>query len=577
MTNEPSLSALPAPSGTEVLSVLEAGSTEAKPAAPKRSRSQASTLVELAAGVELFHDDDGTPFATFETGGIRRTWPVRSKGFKSWLSKLHYDATGNVATAQAMQDALAALEGRAIHDGPKAQVFIRLGEHAGRLYLDLCNDKWEAIEIRPDGWRVIQNPPVRFRRARNAHPLPYPITGGNLGTLSKFVNVTSDEDLALVIGWLVFTLNPHGPYPVLALSGEQGSAKSTATKLLKMLVDPSKAPLKQPPRNEEELIVAAQHGRVTALDNLSKIPDWLADALCRLATGGGLSKRELYSDAEEIVLEAKQPVIFNGIGELIERPDLLDRALPVTLKMIQDGTYREEADVWKEFEVAAPALLGAILDAASCALRRLPSVQLTAKPRMADFARWVEAAAPALGWPQGYFVGIYAGSRTKGREEAVADNPLAGILLTLAESAPWRGTATELLALVQAGMNQSREAPATNRALTNQLKRLAPVLRTVGLEIRFGRTGRRRWIALERKSELQRNAASQPSPASHTGAEAESPGDDSPFSVTDLERMADEAASQTKAGSTVVQSAGDANDATNPDLSSLLALEVNTQ
>src|SRR5262249_5172222 len=151
---------------------------------------------------------------------------------------------------------------------------------------DLGDESWRAVEIDATGWRVIDNPPVRFRRAGGMRALPVPVPGGSVQTLRSFLNVRSDADFVLVVAWMLACLRNRGPYPVLALSGEQGSAKSTFSAMLRALLDPNGAPLRALPREDHHLFFAANNAHVLVFDNVSGLPAWISDTLCRLATGG---------------------------------------------------------------------------------------------------------------------------------------------------------------------------------------------------------------------------------------------------------------------------------------------------
>ena len=246
---------------------------------------------------------------------------------------------------------------------PSASVHVRVGGLDGRLYLDLCDETWRAVEIDATGWRVIDNPPVRFRRAAGMQPLPMPVPGGSVETLRSFLNVQSDADFVLVVAWALAVLRNRGPYPVIVLSGEQGSAKSTFSAILRALLDPNTAPLRALPREDRDLFIAASNGHVLAFDNVSGLPAWISDTLCRLATGGGFAVRQLYTDQDEVLFDAARPVILNGIEDIVTRPDLADRAVFLTLEPIPEERRRPEAELWAAFEAERPRILGVLLDA----------------------------------------------------------------------------------------------------------------------------------------------------------------------------------------------------------------------
>src|SRR5262245_44905566 len=288
-------------------------------------------LIDTALCEGLFHSATGTAFADILVDSHRETWPIRSKRFRAFLRRCHYRATGEAASAAEIRSALDLLEARAQFDGPQRPVHVRVAEQVGHIYLDLADEHWRAVEIGPDGWRVIASPPVRFRRPAGMLPLPVPERGGSIETLQSFLNLASRDDFVLLVAWVLAALRSGGPYPLLAISGEQGSAKTVLSKLLKALIDPNAAPVRALSREERELMIGANNGHLLAFDNLSGLPHWLSDALCRLATGGSFAVRQLYTDDEEVLFEAARPILLNGIEEVVSRPDLGDRAIFLTL------------------------------------------------------------------------------------------------------------------------------------------------------------------------------------------------------------------------------------------------------
>jgi hypothetical protein len=274
-------------------------------------------------------------------------------------------------------------------------------------------------------------------------PLPLPVRNGSIAMLRRLINIGDDENWILLLSWLVAAFRPHGPYPVLIFQGEQGSAKSTAAKLLRRIIDPVAAPLRTPPREERDLMIAAKNSWVVAYDNLSGVPPWLSDALCRLATGGGFSTRELYTDTEEVVLDLTRPVILNGIDHLTERPDLADRAVILHLPRIEEGERRDEEQLYEWYERDRPQILGPLFTAISEALACLPEVRLSRKPRMADFAVWATAAEEGLGFESGAFMNAYSENRDESVRETLDSDFVSTAILVLFhhETTEWNGTA----------------------------------------------------------------------------------------------------------------------------------------
>ena len=253
-----------------------------------------------------------------------------------------------------MTDALGVLDACAHCDGPEHNVYVRVAGHDGRIYLDLADDAWRAVEISADGWRVIDRPPVWFRRTAGMLPLPEPVRGGSLDALRSLINVRGDADYALLASWPLAALRERGPYPVLNLTGEHGAAKTMCAEFLRGLIDPSITRHRGPPRDERDLVIAANNGHVIALDNLSQIPPWLSDALCRLSTGGGFATRQLYTDTDEVLLASQRPISITSIEDVVTRGDLADRSLSLTLASIPDDRRRTDAEMRAAYETARP-------------------------------------------------------------------------------------------------------------------------------------------------------------------------------------------------------------------------------
>ncbi len=452
-------------------------------------------LIDIARPDDLFHTAIGTAFADIMIDGHRETWPIHSKRFRSFLRRCYYQVTGQAASVAEIRSTLDLLEARAQFDGPERAVHVRIAEHGGHFYLDLADEHWRVVDIGPEGWQVTEYPPVRFRRSAGMLPLPVPERGGSIETLTSFLNLASQNDFVLIVASLLAALRPGGPYPLLAISGEQGSAKTVLSKLLKALIDPNAAPVRSHSREERELMIAANNGHVLAFDNLSGLPNWLSDALCRLATGGSFAVRRLYTDDEEMLFEAARPILLNGIEEVVCRPDLGDRAIFLTLGPIAEVKRRLEVELWREFEIARPRILGVLVDAVVQGLHARNHIHLDRLPRMADFAMWATACERAL-WPAGTFAQAYAKSRRAAIDSILEADPVAFCVREfMAERRMWTGSAAEFLRVgddfINAGFLRRRTGwPDNPRALAGRLRRAQTFLRAQGVEIAFSRAGR---------------------------------------------------------------------------------------
>lgn len=490
-------------------SEIEHASTAPTSSAQKRGKSQATLLVDLAEGVlasgdlVLWHTPGAQPFATLTVADHRENWGLRSTVFRSWLFRQFFLATHSTPNPQAVQSALGMLTGRALFDGEEHEAFVRVAEHAGLIYIDLGDSGWHGIEIGPTGWSVVDNPPVRFRRARGVLSLPEPTKGGSIHDVFEFLNIDDSDYQILFLSCLATAFNPRGPYPILAFHGVQGCGKSTAATLFRKLTDPNEAPLRTPPRDERDLIIAATNAFVVALDNLSSIPQWLSDALCRLSTGGGFSTRELFSDSEETLFNTCRPVLLNGLEELAAQGDLLDRMVILRLAPIKETSRRDEKTFWRKFEALHPRLFGAVLDAVHTAFINSSKVQLSALPRMADFAIWATAAEGAFGVAPGTFMGAYHRNRGETNQIALESSQVALAILALLDQQPpgiWEGTAGKLLdaltPFVAESVQRSKFWPRTGQGMGRALDRITANLGAAGVSVWRLPRGRERVIRI---------------------------------------------------------------------------------
>ena len=469
--------------------------------------SQRDELLAIAlSSGELWRDEGDEAYATIQVGAHREHFRVRSAPFRRWLVRSYGDQhkipgpNGEIAGApgaQAVTEALVAIEANAMRgplDFPKLRV---AGAIRTAVYLDLGDPTWRAIEIDGHGWRIVADPPVRFVRAPGVLPLPEPQRGNGLALLRRFLAIEDDTSYRLTLGWLVGAFRPKGPYPVLAIHGEQGSGKSTLVRMLRRLIDPNRAGDRSRPKDERDLVIAATNSWLVCFDNLSRLDEELSDGMCRIATGAGFGTRTLYSDDAETLFQVCRPQLVNGIPDLARSGDLIDRCVQLELPPRDPAKTAYEDDLWPEFEAALPEMLGALLDATSCAIRRLEQVQLSRRPRLVDFARWVEAAAPALGWDAETFLGEYLENRDRSSRLAIEADPVAGAIrnaVAMSTSKSFAGSATELLTLLngRASDEEKRSAgwPKNAAKLGDRLRRAAPALRRDGLKVTVERQGR---------------------------------------------------------------------------------------
>ena len=355
-----------------------------KPKEKTERNSQASFLVELAAErCELFTDSQGEAYAAFpvahgEAEPHRETHNVRSRGFSRWLRLRFYAERGGSPSSEGMSSALKTIEAKAHYDGARHEVYLRSANLGDRVYLDLCDDHWRAIEIDSDGWRLINDVPVHFRREAGMQPLPAPSMidpKKGIARLKEVLCLRDERDLVVIVAWELAALAGRPPFTVLVFLGEPGSTKTSAAFVARSLVDPNAAPLRAKPKDLHEVFVAAVHSRVVAYNNLSHVPDWLSDGICVVSEGSGESQRELFTNADESLVVACAPFCSLLIENVIRRGDLAQRTLYVHLANVSDKERMTEEEFKLKFRRAHADILGALCSAVAHGLKDREDVE----------------------------------------------------------------------------------------------------------------------------------------------------------------------------------------------------------
>jgi hypothetical protein len=454
----------------------------------KRDCDQLLELVLKQLDWDLWHWEDEA-YVSFDVNGHRETHKLSSSPVKRRLRHQFRNHTGRAPSCAAVTDAIAMLEAEAFATSWERPIHLRVASYEGVLFIDLGDQSWRIIRVDMHGWKVIEaaDAPVVFLRSKGMRALPEPRSGGRFDTLLKYINV-APEEMILVYVWIIAAFCLSGPYPLLVLIAEQGSGKSTLVRALRRLIDPNKSPFQSLPKDEEGLMISAKNRWLIALDNMSNIQPWLSDALCRLSTGGGLNKRKLYTDDDEVIFDVQRPVILNGIADLASRPDLADRALVLRLPGILEHQRRSESEFWAAFEHDLPYILGAVFDVLSGVLDHIDDIQLDRAPRMADFARIGVAAEPDLPVESGSFMRAYWDNQT-GLTKAALENDLfiAEVAAFAREDGPWEGTATQLRDAILNRWGEDQPCddviPSSPNAVSSRLRRFLPALRAEGVEV----------------------------------------------------------------------------------------------
>jgi hypothetical protein len=446
-------------------------------------RNQADRLIGYALEdvQELFVDQHGAPHALIAGEPV----PLTGRCY-SWLRRRMWEEEGRSVSGEYLKMAAGTLSAHAEFSGEVRELHTRAAWHEGILYYELRLDK--VVRVGTGGWTFETNPPVLFRRYVNMRTLPDPEAGGSLEVLNELVNLKSERDRRLFKAYLVTLPLEHVGRPIFNASGAMGSGKTTIQRLIKRLLDPT-APetVRFDPR---DFLQKAMHAYIVMLDNQNTIPEWAADTLCRLVTGEADSKRRLYTDDEDVIIELRRAVILNGINAPTERGDVLDRSLVVELERIPDAGRKTEEQLWERFGEEHPKLLGTLFDVLSRAIALKPSIKLSRRPRLADWGEYAAAVYEVMGWGAETFLRDWD-EIVKVQNQATLDgSPVAqAIIRFMEDKEEYSASSSEMhsklkVVAAQLGVDVDRDKawPKSARWLWRRIKEVLSLLVAAGIE-----------------------------------------------------------------------------------------------
>lgn len=449
---------------------------------------QSDILLNLAEGIELFHTPADEAYATVIMGNCKRNLRLSDKKFSQWLTHQYYNETGRAPGNDAINQAISVLSAKAIIEGEKQKLYLRVAEHKGNCYYDLADVKGNVVEITPQGFQITANPPKIFRRTNSMCAQVMPDSNGDVQLLKKHIRFKTKADEILFVVTVGTSFVPGIAHPISVTAGEKGAAKTTTMRMQRKLIDPAVSGLSVLPNSEQDLAITLSNNYVASFDNIETISAKQSDMLCMASTGGGFTKRTLYTDGEETILEFKHCVGLNGINVVASRADLLDRSVINELERVPASERREEREVWESFEKDLPAILGGYFNALATAMRIYPQVQLQSLPRMADYCRWGYAIAEAIGYGGEAFIDAYHKNISRANESAINEDPVAAAVIAfMREYEEWEGYIAELLRKLErvAGDEKinikARRWPKAAHILTTRLKEVKSNLEEVGI------------------------------------------------------------------------------------------------
>ena len=404
---------------------------------------QQQVILPVQAGSESY--------VIFKSDESQKAYSLLSKDCEMALRLLFRNQFGIRISRQEYQDLQDDLEMLSYEQPLDYRLADRVfNDESGAVVYDLDQDHGRVVWIEDGKCEVCSTEVCLFKRSSTYEKQVMPDLNAEPGEIiplvQKHFNLASMDNIILMALYLISSLvGLKISHPILALIGEKGSSKSTTMRKLVRIIDPQTSDLGSLPRNAGDLELRLANSYLVTLDNLSFIRQNVSDLLARAATGGSVTKRKLYSDRDEVVLDIKSLVILNGVSMVVHASDLADRCLFMELTRLDSAKRKTEEEIWQSFEEDLPRILGSCFNALAVALNDQEELKTNEWIRMADWHELCLRIGRAIHVEERHINHILSKNQQYGNEQILSDNMTAFCLIELMRNrTEYKGSVTQL-------------------------------------------------------------------------------------------------------------------------------------
>lgn len=351
------------------------------------------TLLEMIKELQLLNTGSEI-YATVPRETRKENLPVNSKAFARYLKSRFRDEYGSFPSDNCISNITDYAQNSAAELGA-VEARYRVAREGDTIYYDLADGN--CVEITKAGWTVTGDTPNFFLHLGEQKVQETPIAGkGDIDRLKKYVGNLPEQDWVLLAVYIVSCFVPDIQHPVCNINGSNGSGKSTVSRLLKELTDPSMTDVETLNYSLDNITARLNSTYYTAFDNLSYLTKKQSDFLCSVVTGIAVTKRKLYENNTAVTVKLKGNLCLNGITDFVKRPDMAERCLFFKTERLREKRI-SEGEFWADFKEDKPYILAGIFDLLSAGFAEVDNIRISDSVRMLDFQRWGRAIADAMG------------------------------------------------------------------------------------------------------------------------------------------------------------------------------------
>lgn len=445
----------------------------------EKNYKQFHQILDLLNDKTIFIDERDNSYIVIDYQNIR----IESHKFEQYLTFECFENNIKV-NPQIINNIKSYLTYKAIKENKKYKLNVRFAGNDNEFYYQLSEEN--IVKIDKYDYSIIKNNTPLFKWVNMKEQVLPKENGTDFKKIWEYFNIDDNQKLLFLV-YIISLFIPNIPKPILIFSAERGAGKTTSTKLIKSLVDPSLLEITSFPRDLSSFSQMLDRSALICFDNLGKLQLWQSDALCRAYSGEATSKRKLYTDEEDVVFQYKRAIILNGINCPATREDILDRSILINLKRIKN--YKEERVIFNEWNALKPELLHLIFKTLAKALQIYDNTKINISARTADWLKWGYCIAESIKDGLGdEFLECYKDNVTNQNDQVIENNVLVQAVLEFMEKQNnWQGSATDLYNILRAYVSDYGIVgfPKSSSWLTRDLKSLLSIFESQNIRIEF--------------------------------------------------------------------------------------------
>lgn len=361
-------------------------------------------IIETLKKMNFYKTPDNSLYSPPDNTYKYKVIQTASAEFIGRVRKEFYDKHGIILKDKAIEQALTIMAYDANRHKKVDRIFTRFGYCGDDLYIDLQENNNRVVKIDSFEWTTCCDCPILFETFPGQKEISPPSHNGSFDHIKYFLKSEHIEDDILLYSTICTLPFSNITRPILGFVGPQGSGKSTAARMIRMIFDPSMNIFNSSKQTEHDFSIMMSSNALPILDNLSNISQSMSGMMCQAITDFGFQTRTLYTNKDYIQFNFKKPFIYTAINQPTTAKDFLDRTIIVEFDRLAASERVSENKFETDVMEYCPSILGGILDIVVEIKKLLTNLKIKSNLRLTDFGLHAAAASEILGYGADSFI-----------------------------------------------------------------------------------------------------------------------------------------------------------------------------